>query len=158
MKKVLLISLMLAATVTTPAWSLAPAIPVMVLVDEADAVVIGTLSDLRETDEGDFEVGRGTITVEVAVLGVPSDRRAISLTWANEKGVSCPRTEPWRQRGKRAVWLLRSADEGFFTADHPGQLIPIEAKADLEALLSALRRGGGQNSAKVRLLVAALAS
>src|SRR5262245_47205265 len=92
-------------------------LPLATVVADTDLAIVGTLSDVAEVPQGDLDVGRATLTVEKTIFGSEATRK-LSLTWANERDVDCPRAEPWRHRGVRAIWLLRLKRDGTYDASY----------------------------------------
>jgi hypothetical protein len=124
--------------IAAPGWALSPDIPLATVANEADLAVVAVLSDVLEVPQGALDVGTGKLTVETTVFGSAASGRELRLGWVNDRAVDCPRSEPWRHRGVRALWLLKRAPDGSFRADYPKQIIPLE-RSSIAAATSALR-------------------
>ena len=139
--RILLVTLLLLAGRETLAEQ--TDVPLDKLVEQSDAVVVGTLNEVIEFSKGkaDYgmaktDYGRGIITVHEVLWGTlkPGDR--LPLGWENS--FVCPRVEHSYHQGKRLIWLLTYDDLGYVRADQPGRrVVPLDKKALVAGILKA---------------------
>lgn len=130
MKRLLIFSLVLFLTVN--AFAILALISTEELLAKTDLVVVATLSKVGETTKKDTVSGTGVLTVTEVLEGKATAGQNLTLSWAYNKHIICPRIDHSSQNGKTNIWLLQKTTNNTFTANYPGRVMELKQRAELE--------------------------
>jgi hypothetical protein len=134
MKKisVILLSIICLPVSSFGMWAL---IPLDVLVQDSDFIIVGTLRDVSHWSTKGVDYGRGVVTVDEVIWGEVTAGELFTLKWQNESGLICPRVEHKEREGQKGIWLLTSGPGTGVRADYPWRFVELEKRDLVERAL-----------------------
>lgn len=134
MRRALVLFLLLCLPASARAmWAL---VPLDVLVQGSDLIVVGTLRDVAEHTADGVDYGQGRVVVREVIWGGVSPGDSLTLRWQNASSVGCPRVEHRHSQGEEGIWLF-TRDGGAVRADYPGRFVGLDRRGEVEAALAA---------------------
>lgn len=131
-----LCSLLLLSPSASGSWVVQPA---AALVDGADLVVVGTLTEGCFRLHDGKAVTTGTIRVEATLSGPDGTGASVAVRWSEGVGVVCPRFDHQQHLGLRSLWLLRRVGDGYETSTD-ASVVPLTGGGAHASLVLQLRK------------------
>jgi len=113
-------------------------IPLKMVVEKSDLIVVGTLGDIVEFSKWRTDYSRGIITVEEVLWGKVKASEKLVLEWRNRRGASVGRLKHEKWENTSAVWLLTFDESGYVRANGPWRARDVKDENEIVKILSAM--------------------
>ena len=110
-------------------------IPVEILVQDSDLIIVGTLSGVSEHTQNGIDYAEGSIRIDEVMWGPAKAGDSLTLKWQNHSAIICPRVEHRHSQGTRGIWLLTVEADRTVRADYPGRFVALGERTKVEQTL-----------------------